>query len=105
MGLTTIQEGDIYRAAHTTRRRTTTTSEVDDAMGIKTEQRKFARAAERNWEATVLEELHGAHTPENSTVARTQRRIQGTRGNQGAGTRARKQGDGHRGEQAETLRA
>jgi hypothetical protein len=60
MGLTTIQEGDVYRAAHTMRRRTTTTGEVNDAMGIKTEQRKFARAAERNWEAMVLEELHGA---------------------------------------------
>jgi hypothetical protein len=74
-------------------------------MGIKTEQRKFARAAERNWEATTLEKLHGAHTPENSTVARAQRRIQGTRAKQGAGTRAREQGDGHHGEQVETLRA
>jgi hypothetical protein len=58
--LTAIREGDVYRAAHTTRRRTTTTGEVDDAMGIKAEQRKFANVAGRNWEATALEELHGA---------------------------------------------
>jgi hypothetical protein len=30
------------------RRRTTTTGEVDDAMGIKAEQRKFVRVAGRN---------------------------------------------------------
>jgi hypothetical protein len=45
-GSTTIQEGDVYRAAHTTRRRTTITDEVDDAMGIK------AKRAERTrWRA------------------------------------------------------
>jgi hypothetical protein len=60
-------------AAHTTRRRTTTTGEVDDVMGIKAEQRKFACATRRNWEATALEELHGAQTQENKTAARVQR--------------------------------
>jgi hypothetical protein len=35
-----------------------------DTMGIKTEQRKFAHVAGRNWKATALEELHGAQTPE-----------------------------------------
>jgi hypothetical protein len=44
----------------------------DDTMGIKTEQRKFARAVGRDWEATALEELHGAQTPENSTAVRAQ---------------------------------
>jgi hypothetical protein len=34
-GSTTIHEGDVYRAAHTTRRGTTITGEVDDAIGIK----------------------------------------------------------------------
>jgi hypothetical protein len=51
----------------------TTTSEVDDTMRIKSEQRKFARATRRIWEATTLEELHGAQTPENSTATRAQR--------------------------------
>jgi hypothetical protein len=68
-GLTTIRKSDIYRAAHTTRRRTTTTGEVDDTMRIKAEQRKFAHAAGRNWKATTLEEPHGAQTPEKKRTA------------------------------------
>jgi hypothetical protein len=40
---TTIQEGDVYRAAHATRRRTTTIGEVDDVMEIKAERVERAR--------------------------------------------------------------
>jgi hypothetical protein len=42
-GSTTIQEGDVYRAAHATRRRTTTIGEVDDVMEIKAERVERAR--------------------------------------------------------------
>jgi hypothetical protein len=32
-GTTTTQEGDVYRAAHATRRRTTLTGGIDDTIG------------------------------------------------------------------------
>jgi hypothetical protein len=83
--LTTIWESDIYRAAHTMRRQTTTTGEVDDAMGIKAEQRKFAHAAGRNWKAMAPEELHSAQTLENSTAARAQGAEREPRHEQGTG--------------------
>jgi hypothetical protein len=80
-GLTMIREGDVYRVAHTMRRWTTTTGEVDDAMGIKAEQKKFAHAAGRNWEATAWEELHGAQTQEKKrTAAQARNRPRRTEG-------------------------
>jgi hypothetical protein len=51
------------------RRRTT---RLTTRLGIKAERRKFARATRRNSEAMMLEELHGAKTPENSTATRAQ---------------------------------
>jgi hypothetical protein len=50
MDLTTIREGYVYRAAHTTRRRTTTIGEVDDMMGIKAKRAEGALASRKSRE-------------------------------------------------------
>jgi hypothetical protein len=38
------QEGDVYRATHATRRRTTLTGRIDDAMRIKAKRAERARS-------------------------------------------------------------
>jgi hypothetical protein len=85
-------------AARATRKQKTTTRERGAQTGRagNTDELGELRATRRNWEATALEVLHDAQTPENSTATRAQENPR--RGGQGARPSeqqgARRAGDG-----------